>query len=508
MAQKQPVSGFSDLRDIWRIIVRRRWLIILPFVVVTLVTYAGSFLLTPEFESSTIVAINPQMRLSGDLQRLLGTSDVSRRSSEDIRNELRSYYNELTSMKYVSLLAERLRLNEDPTIIGQATKIRGEHPEVSQEQIVNDLLQTQIQSNVTVEMAAQDHIVIKVLSTDPRKAQQISTNLGEIFVQEKLKQDISNLRSSQDFSDDQLQKYETMLQSKINEKTAFEKRLLGVQTDASILSETNRLDIQSEIDQANNDISDQQKKERDMLAAISRSTNGKLSTANLTLRESPEVTDATTELRDQLQNISDYMTRYPWSDPQVLNLKLKINSLINTIEAEHRRLVNAQFTDYDAATRENLTTLFNARTNLDVLYSKSLFLKTALGELTDRSKLGPDYQATLNRLNQEIVSLTDLRNRFKSQQESSSISQALLQDMSTSKYRVVEPGKLPLAPVKPDRIKILAMGLALGLMIGGATAIIMELLDTSFKKVEDIEEHLGLPVLGIAPKVEFISKVK
>ena len=191
----------------------------------------------------------------------------------------------------------------------------------------------------------------------------------------------------------------------------------------------------------------------------------------------------------------------------MLNLKLKINSLINSIEAEHRRLVNAQFADYDATTREHLTSLFDARVNLDILYSKSLYLKTALGELSDKSKLGPEYQATLNRLNSEINAATELRNKFRSQQESSTISQALLQDMSSSKYRVVEPGKLPLAPVKPDRIKILFMGLALGLMIGGATAIIMELLDTSFKKVEDVETYLGLPVLGIAPKVEFLKKV-
>ena len=49
--------------------------------------------------------------------------------------------------------------------------------------------------------------------------------------------------------------------------------------------------------------------------------------------------------------------------------------------------------------------------------------------------------------------------------------------------------------------------LALGLVIGGAATILVELLDTSFKKVADVEEFLGLPVLGIAPKIEYMSKV-
>jgi succinoglycan biosynthesis transport protein ExoP len=67
---------------------------------------------------------------------------------------------------------------------------------------------------------------------------------------------------------------------------------------------------------------------------------------------------------------------------------------------------------------------------------------------------------------------------------------------------------MPLGPVSPDRMKILAMGIVLGLAIGGAAVLVVELMDTSFKKVEDVEEILGLRVIGISPKVNFEELLK
>ena len=122
--------------------------------------------------------------------------------------------------------------------------------------------------------------------------------------------------------------------------------------------------------------------------------------------------------------------------------------------------------------------------------------------------LVPELQAQLNRLNEEIVTATDMRDRFKQQQASSSISQALLQDASVSKYRVVEPAKLPLEPFKPDRRKIALMGVFLGLIVGVGAAVIAELLDNSLKKIEEVEEYIGLPVLGITPKADFLKKIR
>lgn len=86
----------------------------------------------------------------------------------------------------------------------------------------------------------------------------------------------------------------------------------------------------------------------------------------------------------------------------------------------------------------------------------------------------------------------------------SDIPQDLFQDF---RYRVIEPARVPLTPFKPDRLRIGLFGIMLGLVIGGAAVVMVELMDNSFKKVEEIPEELGLPVIGIAPKMPFLKKV-
>jgi capsular polysaccharide biosynthesis protein len=128
-----------------------------------------------------------------------------------------------------------------------------------------------------------------------------------------------------------------------------------------------------------------------------------------------------------------------------------------------------------------------------------------LADLKQKIDLIPEYQARLDQLNREIDIARDLRDKFKEQQESSQISQALLRE---SKYKVIEPAKVPMSPFKPKRSQIIILGFLVGLAIGGSTALLVEILDKSFRKIEDIEEAMGLPVIGVIPMVESIKKLK
>ena len=190
---------------------------------------------------------------------------------------------------------------------------------------------------------------------------------------------------------------------------------------------------------------------------------------------------------------------------QVLPLffKLRENHLLETIESENKKLVDAQFSSHDQSVRDDLSNLFNTRARLNYLYSRKPYLESALKDLAPATDLIPELEAQQAQLQRELQVATDIRDRFSRQQESSAISQALLEDRSSSKYRKVEPAKLALAPVSPNRQKILIMGIMLGLAIGGAVVLLVELMDSSFKKVEDVEDVLGLKVIGISPKVDF-----
>ncbi|MDZ4722447.1 MAG: Wzz/FepE/Etk N-terminal domain-containing protein [candidate division Zixibacteria bacterium] len=505
----EQATRITDIQDILTIVRKRKWLIILPWLFVALAAWGGSYLLTPQYKSFAIVSVDPNVRLSGDLQKLLGLDQRYRQTQAQQSAMLKSLYNEITSTRYVDLTNDRLHLDDNEELRESARRIAARQQAagtlMSEEQVRLLILQDQLKEQIKVSMAGEDQIEITAMSTSQGRARDMANVLADVFIEERLKQELSSLRSSQDFSDVQLQKYEKQLAVLIDEKTQFEREFLNVQLDVNTTSESNRNELRAEIVENNNDIDKFYEAEKKALSKLG-SRSG-VNIARLTLSQTDESREIKNQLTRETSNSANLMVTHSWDDPQMVNMRLKMNSLNKNLEIEQRRMINDQFASLDDTTRQLLTDLFAARSNLDFCYANKTNLESALNALDNKVNTIPEYQAQLDRLNREVAAATEIRDKFKDQQESSNISQALLQDVSTSKYRKVEPAKLALAPFSPNRLKIVLMGFMLGLVIGAAAAILSELFDKSFKRVEDVQDFLGLPVLGVMPKMEILRRI-
>ncbi len=69
-----------------------------------------------------------------------------------------------------------------------------------------------------------------------------------------------------------------------------------------------------------------------------------------------------------------------------------------------------------------------------------------------------------------------------------------------SSVEVIEPGFPGLRPVKPRKTLNIALGAVAGLLLGVGLAFFIEYLDTSVKTIDDVEQALGAPVLGVIPQ--------
>ncbi|WP_089934769.1 GumC family protein [Candidatus Entotheonella palauensis] len=65
--------------------------------------------------------------------------------------------------------------------------------------------------------------------------------------------------------------------------------------------------------------------------------------------------------------------------------------------------------------------------------------------------------------------------------------------------KVAEPAHIPIEPVAPSRSKMLLLGLILGSMTAVGLAFAVDRLDHSLKTPDDVEQHLGLPLLASVP---------
>lgn len=66
---------------------------------------------------------------------------------------------------------------------------------------------------------------------------------------------------------------------------------------------------------------------------------------------------------------------------------------------------------------------------------------------------------------------------------------------------IVDRAQVPRGPYKPSLVMNLALGLLAGLMLGVLMAFVLEFLDDTLKTPDDIEQRLKMAVLGIIPKV-------
>lgn len=74
--------------------------------------------------------------------------------------------------------------------------------------------------------------------------------------------------------------------------------------------------------------------------------------------------------------------------------------------------------------------------------------------------------------------------------------------------KVIDIAKVPTAPVKPNKIKNLILAAAAGIILACVLVFIMEMLDHTFKKQEDVEKKLGINVLGNIPRFAGSKKKK
>ena len=143
-----------NLRDYWRILVRRGWIVLLAVLLTAGAAYAWSALQTPQYRASARLSFNAQSLDWGRLQAL--------------KQRLETYSNEITSEGTAFRVVERLALDMNPY----------------------DLL-----SRVTVSPDINELLVqIDVTDRDPARAGQVANAFAEDFIAEIEKEQASQLR--------------------------------------------------------------------------------------------------------------------------------------------------------------------------------------------------------------------------------------------------------------------------------------------------------------------------
>ena len=113
----------------------------------------------------------------------------------------------------------------------------------------------------------------------------------------------------------------------------------------------------------------------------------------------------------------------------------------------------------------------------------------------------PKQEEELARLTRDRTVNEDIHAMLLERLETARISKELESSENKTKFKIVEPARLPLKPTKPNKLKVNLFGLMLGSMVGLGSIYLVEYNDHSFKNAEDLKSMFNLSVLGSISKI-------
>ncbi len=479
-----PDSDFIDLKKIWHAIWSRKWGIVLLVLVVGALTLLALSRATPIYKAVATVLIESK-----------GTPVLSFQPAADTPVELSEYLQTQLSLMQSRGVAERvvrdLNLTEHPEFdlrqkpgplvdVGAIIDaVTGEEPEPLTEAQIMDYAVQVLMDRTAVWVEGKSQLVyMSVSMADRLTAAQATNQLAQAYIEAQLEAKVDMSMTAASWMNDRLISLRQNLQDSEDKLQAY-------------------LDAEGLVD----------------LKGVSTISANELSlTGDRMIDARRERAEAESQYR-QVQSMRDQGWERLASVPAVLGHPLiqqfkadqaharsRVEDLSRRYGDRHPAMVSAR-SDLNAATASLKQQVEQVVASIERNYQLALAnensLKASFNENKGRIQDISRKEFKVRDLQRQVESDRALYDTFMTRlQETTATS-----DLSSTNARVVDAAIPPTEPSAPNKPLILAVALFLALVLGIAQAIIREILDNTFKSSEEVENKLGLPVMGIVPQV-------
>lgn len=449
-----------NLRDCWRIIRKRRTVVILATALFLILSYFFALFRAPDplYEATSAVKVEQ----AKDLTTLLFET-VSWTSWDNVATQA-VIITSFPTMARVATQMELLPSNLSPVEVRSTDKYL---------RVV-----TSLKSQVRAEQEGDTNIInITASSASPREATLIANTVAEVFRQASVEERNKKVRETRKFIENQLELVGKRLHEAEENLRTFEEATNLVAFDAQTNATLSHLtSLEGEVERLQ-----QQRLEILSQLALLR----QLAQGTPVSKKGLYVSDPPPELVKLLEQYGD--------------LSLRREVLLNDYTPEHPE-VEAM----DAKLRKVLSAIERQFISMLVSLDNRLQeLETRLKKVKVLTKTIPQKALNLARLRREVDVNTELYSQLKSKYQ-----EALIQESGLiEEVTIIKPALEPHHPVNEPNIFINTVsGGTIGLVLGLVLTLILETLDTSLGTIEDVERILGIPVLGVIPSVEEFPK--
>ncbi|WP_151669224.1 GumC family protein [Nitrincola schmidtii] len=477
--QDENEKGLSDYLDIIR---RRKYYFILTVPVLAFIAIAIAMSLPPIYRSQGVILIETQ-EIPADLVRSTVTSFAEQQ---------------------IQVIRQRVLTT---ALIQEAIQKHDLYPELRQRASPSQLAQ-EFRSNVSVDMVnarvldprsgrattANIAFTVAFFDPDPVKAQAVANDLVTTFLSENvrvrtdraaettnfLREEANRMRMRVQVLEDRIAQFRTEFSDSLPEMLNFnlsmiergEERLLSIQNQQAQIS--------------------------DQLQVLRIELSGTPAFLAAPVQGNQPLTPAQ-RLSLLQEELSQAANRYSDSHPDVVRLRREIQQLESTVGTSGggsaaAGMQNPQY-------RQINLQIETLQRDLARLETQRERVEEEIAIYRERVSQTPQVQRGYDDLTRDYESELRKYNELRGNELQAEIAQNLESENKAESFTLLEPPQTPSEPVKPNRKKIMAMGLILSFGAGVGLMILAEMLDGGVRGRKTIAEIMGADPLISVPVI-------
>lgn len=475
--------SFDTLMEVaWR----RKWLILLPALLVGGIGAAIVAYLPNLYRSETLILVVPQR---------VPESYVRSTITARIEDRLQSISQQILS---------RTRLEQIVQDFNLYAKERAD------QELMEDIVETMRTRDIGIDIIKGDAFRVSYQANDPRVAMRVTERLASLFIDESLRDREVLAEGTSQFLSTQLDEARRQLvlnEAKLQEYQRLHNGELPAQMDANLQGQHNaEMALQTLTESLNRD------RERRLL--LERQVTDIIEAPD----EKPVNADGTAKPGEMAQTLADELKL---AQQALLAVELKLKPEHPDVRKQRRAVVElekrvaAQQLEgtlsarptapvmMDAAKRRKLT---EARASLEDLDRQIQAKSSEAGRLSGliamyqaRIEATPMRESELAALTRDYETLQNSYTNLLEKKEESQISANLEKRQIGEQFKILDPARLPERPASPDRPRLYLIALLAAIVAGLGTAAAAEYFDRTLRTESDVRAALNLMVLATVP---------
>jgi polysaccharide chain length determinant protein (PEP-CTERM system associated) len=483
-----PGKQYTPL-DFLRIARRRKALIILPFLIVTIASATAAKLLPNRYRSETLILVVPQ-RVPESYVRSTVTTRIEDRL-ESISQQILSHPRLQHLILDFNLYAKQRR------------------------QSAMDQVVERMRDDIEVQLVKGEAFRVSYVADDARTAMQVTERLASLFIEENLRDREVLAEGTNQFLKSELADARQRLIEHEKKLEAYRGKYAGQlpsQVDSNLEVVRNaEMQLQTLTESFNRD----RDRRLSVIRALGEANATAAAGASRPGDESAEpkaVSPIAQELDTATRTLTALQTRLKPEHPDIVAAKLLIRDLQRKFDAEaaaraaspkvQAPLVSPADATLRAHVQELRTELSNLDSDIAFKEQEQQQLRSVIQDYQSRVDAAPARESDLLELTRDYDTLQKAYVSLLEKREESMISANLERRRIGEQFKIVEPARQPDRPFKPNRPLLVLLGALGGLALGVALAGLLEFLDTTLRSDADVVHALALPALAIVPVIK------